>query len=88
MNDKKTSLPVLNKNGDVKGVWVKKGVDAKRKQFYSDSPGYYQLYESSSSELSVWAFTWVLEENKPLSDHLSYCTSEEASKLNERVNRI
>lgn len=80
--------PILNSNGDVKGVWVKKGVDAKRKQFYIDSPGYYQLYESSSSELSVWAFTWILQENTKLPEHVSYCTAEESAKLNERINLV
>lgn len=77
---------LFTENGDVKGAWVKKAVDGKRKDFYRDSPGYHQLYESSSSESSVWAFTWVLSPDRPLPSHISFCTPEECQKLNDKIN--
>jgi hypothetical protein len=86
--DTSMKKPIMNSNGEVKSIWVKKGVDAKRKQFYSDSPGYYQLYESSNSQSSVWAFAWVLDSNNSLPDTLSVCNDEEINKLQHKVNNI
>lgn len=79
--------PILTANGDVKGVWVKKAVGEKSKDFYANSSGYYQLYKGQDEKMTVWAFTWVLDKDHPIPDHLKLCDEDEVARLEEIVNR-